>query len=274
MDNLPQTITKLYEDGTITITPLHRRTGHLSEVIKAERAKRLKEIGKIKKVFRFTGPEKRRVKSSTIRMWHTRKNSIKWFTLTFTKKVAEAEANKCLSKFLDNLKLTYHANNYVIVREHENKAGEYHLHYHCVVDMPFANFKRLNNSWCRACAGVMPWSANALTSGKTKIIDNIQGLISYITKYITKGKDVESETRLYFISHNTESQPAIINFNNYIYLTTTFESKTIVKDHFTIIFLKNFAYLPEMFLLKTIEKRKIPPKIEKKPDYIQPNLNF
>lgn len=274
MSRLPETITKLYEDGTITITPLHKHTGNLSELAKAERQKRLTEIGNIKKTFRFSSPEKRRVKSSAIRLWHTKQNSIKWFTLTFSKPVGEIDANKCLSKFLDNLTKNYHAKNHVIVREHENKAGEYFLHFHCLIDIPFVSFAKLNNSWCNACRGFCPYSVNMLTSGKKKIIENIQGLVGYITKYISKSKDIESETRIYFISHNTESKPAIINFNNYVYLTTSFECFTVVKDHFTITFLKNFAYLPEMFLIKHEKKQKKPDKIVKIPDYIQPNLNF
>jgi len=274
MARLPETITKLYEDGTITITPLHKRTGQLSEIAKAERAKILKERGKIEKVFRFSSREKRHVKSSAIRLFHARKNSIKWFTLTFTNKdISEVDANKCLSKFLENLKKNYHANDYVIVRESENKNGSYHLHYHCLLDIPYKSFAKLNNAWCRACSGFMSYSPNALTSGKKKIIDNIQGLCGYITKYIGKS-DQESKTRVYFISEGAQSKPAVINFNNYVYLTTSFESRSIVKDHFTIIFLKNFAFLPEMFLLKTIQKRKKEPKIIKIPDSFQPNFDF
>lgn len=274
MARLPETITKLYEDGTITITPLHKHKGQLSELAKEERRKRLTEIGNIKKVFRFSSMEKRKVKSSAIRLFHTKKNSVKWFTLTFSKPLTEEISNKCLSKFLDNLKNNYGLEKYVIVREHENKAGEYFLHFHCLCDIPFVNFARLNNSWCNACRDYMPYSINALTSGKKKIIDNIQGIVSYITKYITKSKDVESSSRVYFISQNTESKPAIINFNNYVYLTTSFECFTIVKDHFTITFLKNFAYLPEMFLIKLKKKHFKPPKTVKIPDLIQPNLLF
>lgn len=272
--HLPETITKLYEDGTITITPLHKRTGKISEIAKLERKARLTEIGNIKKVFRFTSREKRLVKSSAIRLFHSKKNSIKWFTLTFTNKnVSQVDANKCLSKFLENLKKNYHANNYVIVREDQNKAGEYHLHYHCLIDIPFVSFSKLNNAWCRACSGFMSFSPNALTSGKKKIIDNIQGLVGYITKYISK-TDQESDTRVYFISNDCLSRPAVINFNNYIYLTTSFESKTIVKDHFTIIFLKNFAFLPEMFVLKIPGRRKKEPKPIKNNDSFQPNFDF
>lgn len=274
MARLPETITKLYEDGTITITPLHKHKGNLSELAKEERRKRLTEIGNIKKVFRFSSMEKRKVKSSAIRLWHTKKNSVKWFTLTFSKPLSEEISNQCLSKFLDNLNKNYELNNYVIVREHENKEGNYFLHYHCLCDIPFVDFRVLNNSWNRACRDHMPYSLNALTSGKKKIIDNIQGIVAYISKYITKSKDVESSSRVYFISRNTESTPAIINFNNYVYLTTSFECFTIVKDHFTITFLKNFAYLPEMFLIKMNKKQKKPPKLVKIPDSIQPNLNF
>jgi hypothetical protein len=231
------------------------------------------EISHIKKTFSFSSKEKRKVKSSAIRLFRKKTNSIKWFTLTFSRPVPEPDANNCLSKFFENLKQNYELKDYVIVRENQNKAGEYFLHYHVLADIPFTNFKILNNSWCRACRGFMPYSVNALTSGKRKIIDNIQGLVGYITKYISKA-DMISDTRVYFISRGCESAPAQISYNEYIYFTTSFESFTIVKDHFTIVFLKNFAYVPEMFLAKIQKKAKIPKKIPVIRDEFTPNLLF
>jgi hypothetical protein len=186
-----------------------------------------------------------------------------------------------LSKFVENLKKNYRANNYIIVKENTKHGNP---HFHCIIDMPFINFKILNNSWCIACRSVMSFSCNALTSGNKKIIDNIKGISKYITKYITKADKELSETKKYFISHSCLSQPRKISESEYIYLTSFFGLKKlkidnkdtfcIVKDYCTFLFLKNFAYLPEMFEIKIKKRQKIPKKSKIQPDYIQPNIGF
>ena len=132
----PNVSRKLYEDGTITITPAGRRKGCLSEQEKITRRERMLEISHIKKTFCFSSKEKRKVKSSAIRLFRKKTNSIKWFTLTFSCPVPEPDANNCLSKFFENLKQNYELKDYVIVRENQNKAGEYFLHYHVLADIP------------------------------------------------------------------------------------------------------------------------------------------
>lgn len=272
MDKKAQTVTKLYEEGTITITPLHKKSGR--NISEAHRAK-LRERGKIKKTFVLSGKEKRKIRGSAIRLFKTRKSSLKWFTLTFTNKnVGEKEANKLMSNFFENLKQNYHAKNYVVVRENENKVGESHLHFHCLVDIPFTDYRLLNDVWCYTCRYVMSWSANALTSGDKKTIEDIRVIMFYVSKYITKAKEGESLTRFYFISRGAESKPAIIDFNTYIYLTTNFDCKIIVSDYFTIVFLNDFMFLPEKFVLNIKKRPKKETKKIRKPDFIQPNFNF
>lgn len=271
MDAKKPTVIKLYEDGTITICPRNRRKGELTELQKIERNQKLKEIGKIKKSFVLDSKQKRIIKCSSIRMFRSKKNSIKWFTLTFPSHISQINANKCLSKFLENLKLNYYAQSYIVVKEN-HKSGN--PHFHCLVDMPYKNFAILNNSWCKSFRDFCPYSINALTSGRNKIINDIKGAACYVTKYITKANTTDHESRIYFISENILPQPKELTFNEYIYFTTSFECRVIVKDNFTICFLKNFAYLPEMFninIKKPAKKQEKPPKI---PDSFQANLNF
>jgi len=262
-----QTISKLYENGVITVCPLGKRTGKLSDL----EAQKRKQRGLITKTFVLSSKEKRLLRCSCIRMFRTKKYSLKWFTLTFPTDIGQKDANICLSKFLENLKLTYHAHNYVVVKEN-TKIGR--PHFHCIIDMPFTSFETLNISWCHAFSNFCNFSPNALTSGENKVIHDIRGVAVYVSKYISKTvNDIASLTRLYFISENTLSKPAIIGFNDYVYLTTTFSFSLFVSDFFTVYFLENFNYLPEMFLL-SIKK---PPKVEKTrrdPDFIQSNFAF
>jgi hypothetical protein len=267
----PQTI-RLYEDGTITIFPSGRRKGAFSELQKIERSEKMRFLAKKEKTFSLDFKQRRIINCAGIRQFRTKKNhSLKWFTLTFSKPITQANANKCLSKFIDNLKKTYYANSYVIVKEN-HKSGN--PHFHCIVDMPFINFKILNAAWCNSINDFCPYSNNALTSGYKKTIENIEGALAYILKYIKKSKEGRHTTRIYFISDNILPQPRDISYNEYIYLTTKFESKTIIRDNFTVVFLKKFAFLPEIFELKFIKKQKKPQIIRKIPDEIQANFDF
>lgn len=250
-------IRRLYENGTITIVPFHRHHG--------------KPPGNKgnKKTFRLSSGRKRLIECSSIRMWYNKKYSLKWGCLTFSTKVDHKEANKCLSKFLENLKQNYKLNSYVITKE-LHKSGN--PHYHFIFDIPFTDFRRLNNSWCNACSSIMPYSFNALTTGRKPVIKDIKGVINYITKYISKADNIKiSETRNYFIDHNTLSNGKIIDYNDYLYLISKFKSKTIVKDKFTIVYLKKFAFLPEK-IITDYKKKTVKPK--KIPDSLPYNFDF
>jgi hypothetical protein len=272
MDSKSITVKYLYEDGTIIEVP-RRKKKFVDDTLKAE----LKKRGSIKKDFAMYNPIKRKIKCSAIRLFRTKKNSIKWFTLTFPEAISQKEANKCFSKFIDNCKKNYNLNEYVTVKENTKNGRP---HFHCLFDIPFIKFNVLNNVWNNTFTDVMPYSINALSTGKEKIIFNIQGLVSYITKYITKSSiDEENnvllyETKNYFISHNVISKPIEINYNCYVYLTTKFESKTWEMDYCKFIFLENFAFLPERIAFNIEKKQKKPGKIPIIPDAIQPNLSF
>lgn len=270
MNKDSNTIIKLYEDGTVIISPVHI-SRKLSKEQKEERKKLLTIRGNMKKTYSLNSAEKRLIRCSAIRLFRNKKNSVKWFTLTFPGKISQADANKCLSKFLENLKQNYNANNYVIIKEN-HLSGNPHFHY--IIDLPFVNFAILNRSWNSTFRNRFEFSRNALTTGKKKTIDNIQGIAFYVTKYITKADQGLHDTRIYFISQNCLSKPKILSFNEYVYITTTFKIKKRVElDYCTFYFLENFAFCPEMLCFHK-EKIPKPPKIKRIPDYIQPNLSF
>jgi len=260
-----------YQDGTITICPVGRRRGQISEIEKAERRLKMQELSKIKKTFSLSSKEKRIINCSGVRLWHKKQYSLKWFTLTFTTDIDEKNANICLSKFTENLKTNYNAKNYIIVKEHTKRGRP---HYHCIVEMPFKHFAVLNRAWCSAISDFCPFSNNALTSGREKIIKNLSGVMKYCLKYIQKANDAPQDTRVYFISRDILPQPKELTYNEYIYFITSFKSKTIIRDNFTVVFLERFFYLPEMFDMNFKKKDKKPEKIPIKPDAIPINLDF
>jgi hypothetical protein len=248
---------RLYENGVITITPLHRSFG----TPKGNKGSA--------KTFKIDSKRKRLIQCSAIRMFLTKKFTIKWGALTFSAPVDEKEANKCLSRFIDNLKLNYNVKSYIFVKE-LHKSGN--PHYHFLFDMPFVDFRRLNRAWCLACSDIMPFSNNAFTTGRKPIVKDIKGIVNYITKYITKANEAKlSKSRNYFIDHSTLSKSKLIGYNDYVYLITKFKSNTVFKDHFTIVYLKNFYFLPEKIIRTPIKKIKTPKKI---PDFLPINFKF
>lgn len=292
---------RLYEDGTITIckgVKGVRRTGKKTGG---------KALGSRKKSFELTPRKKRLIRCSALRQYITKKHKILFCTLTFPVKLEANEANEkwaneCFSKFVENLKQNYKLNSYVSVREHENKKGSYHLHYHCLFDIPFTNFKTLNKAWNHTFRDRMPFSPNAFTTGTAKFAKNIKQVASYITKYIVKSDHNHPEkiskerlvkmhwrellsieqkfieymshlnTRIYFIDHKTTSQPEIITENTLIYLTTKYECRFFVQDHFSVYQLINFSCLPSDYVWKKPPKKE--PKKKIIPDSFQPNFNF
>lgn len=289
---------RLYEDGTITICKSVKGVKH------SGKSKGGKQLGLRKKSFELTARKKRLIRCSAIRQFYTAKYKILFCCLTFPVKLEATEenerwANQCFSKFVENLKQNYKLQSYVSVREHENKAGSYHLHFHCLFDIPFTNFKTLNKAWNSAISDRMPFSANAFTTGKQKFAVNIKQVASYITKYIVKADYLRLKTsdiikmswrellnyeiklkeylshlntRIYFIDHKTTSAPQIIDENTLIYLTTKFNFNFFVQDNYSVYTIQGFSCLPEDYVIK--KPRKKEPKKKIIPDSFQPNFDF
>lgn len=279
---------RLYEDGTLTvcrsIKGVHR-----------PKSQGGRALGKRKKTFALNSRKKRTIRSSAIRQFITRKRKILFCTLTFPKTVTHEYANKCFSKYVENLSKNYALKSYVCVKENHESGNP---HFHCLFDIPFQDFKLLNKAWNHTFNDRFKFSPNAFTTGRRKFAEDIRQVGSYITKYITKAefRNISNEeliklswqellkieieyikyqkliaTRTYFISENVLSRPQIISENNMIYLITRFEHKVFFSDQYTIYFLKDFADLPENYQL-SLEKKVKKPKII--PDAMPINLDF
>lgn len=142
-------------------------------------------------------------------------NKTLFITLTFGKfkkdEITEREANKCFSKFVENLRENYGIEHYLGVRERGKNNGR--LHFHLVVSMPFVSFVDINRAWCHATSEYSEFSKNAVqTDGTNKIIKSPARAIRYVCKYISKNiqnklTPVEdlSTSRIYFISNSALS---------------------------------------------------------------------
>lgn len=170
---------------------------------------RLSMIAK-KKTFRVDYQALRRVTTSCIKAIQESPYKMIFFTLTFPKfkkhEITDSQANKCFSNFVDNLRTNYDTSHYVAVRERGTINGR--LHYHCLVTLPFVDFRRLNLAWCRSISQFCEYSPNAVSSDpKARIIRDSIGASKYLCKYfnsVRKNKEV-SRTRLIFISHGCRS---------------------------------------------------------------------
>jgi hypothetical protein len=141
-------------------------------------------------------------------------NKTLFLTLTFPKfkhyEITEEQANKCFSKFMENIRKSkkYRAEGYIAVRERGGKNDR--LHYHLVVSIKFVSFIDLNRAWCRAISDYCEFSKNAIQSdGSNRVLKSPSRAIRYICKYISKSKNLKSWTRLYFVSNNLLSSEQV-----------------------------------------------------------------
>jgi len=258
---------RLYEDGTI-ISYADSKGQHL---------KGGREIGKITKTFKMDSRKTRVVRSSVMRLRLKAKRSVLFCTLTFPMDITSKQANKVLSNYLDNLKTNFKLKNYVITRELTKRGRP---HYHCVLNIPFTDFKKLNRAWCSAFSCYHPFVGNAFTTGRNPWVKDVGTLAAYITKYISKmpDKDYPSDdtARWYFISRECRSTPATIGYNTMMYLITKYESSIFVGDNFTVYKLKSFACLPEFAEPKERKPKKVfkPPARSSNADLMDVSANF
>lgn len=269
---------RLYSDGTITVVhtgvrarkPVNRKKTEIDHSQPYEVLNEIKEdntdykaLGKKTKTFAMTPAVARVIRSSAIKQYLTKKYKIHFVTLTFPQpeKVDSKAANKCLSKFLDNLKKNYKLNSYVITKESTNKLGNYFIHFHCLLDMPFTDYRIINRAWNHTYNSIFPFSKNALTTGKFPIVKDVVSVAKYISKYISKAYSVIFESRFYFCSRNVLDRGTLIDFNTFVYLTTKYETQLKITDWYIIYRLKSFSGLAKWFLLP--EKPKKFPKKQK-----------
>ena len=182
-------------------------------------------------------------------------------TLTFPQDIDQKAANECFSNYIDNLKTNYNLNSYVAVKENTKRGRP---HYHCLLDLPYQDFKILNKAWCAAFSGYMHYSVNAFTTGKRPIVDNVRTAVDYITKYITKCEqsqdEVKPETKQYFISQNVAARPELISDAQLTYFLITQAHEKFESEYFTWYKLTDFHCLPEKYRIKADSPKKKKPK--------------
>jgi len=241
---------KLYEDGTII---------DYAWSPGAKRPPGGRVNGSKKKSFELTGKHKRFIRSSAIRQALTAKYRLLFATLTFPMAIDQKDANKCFSNFTDNLKTNFNLHSYVAVKENHpgTKKGGTGIakgrpHFHVILDIPYTDYKILNRAWCSSFSDFMPSSNNAFTTGNRPIVSSLDDVTRYITKYITKATDAQSEvkptTRQYFISQNVHCQPATIQAGMMLYLISCHGSADYETEFFTWHRLYDFSELPERTL--------------------------
>jgi hypothetical protein len=279
----------LFEDGTIIKSFSHKKRNKTT--FNEETAK---VAGQKQKHYYLNPGIRREIRCAALRQYQMRKHKILFCTLTFPEKIEESIANECFSKFVENLKLNYKLNSYVAVREHQNKQGGYHLHYHCLMDIPFQNFKELNKAWCNTFRLYARFSPNAFTTGRNKFALDIRQVSAYISKYLAKceyhkpgtnGKDnkklIAPQSRIFFVSDNVKCSPAKVPESYLHYLMSKKVFTRFDSDYFTVFIFHNFSCLPENERrkceiaeenIRNREKKKVKPKI--KPDFIPLNICF
>lgn len=242
---------RLYETGQITCT----RSGAGNRKAKGGRV-----IGKKQKKFDV---EKKIVRSTIIRQFNIRTNTIKFVTLTFPKNVKNKFANECFSKFVENLKKNYNLNSYVAVKE-LTKIGR--PHFHCFLDMPYVNYTLLNRAWCHTFFSYLGFSPNALQTRRGKsIIKTIRRACNYASKYVSKAPDIKNNpeysnvtdrqladyvcNRLFFADDYVKSHGYIIPAGLIDYLLAINGLVCVAdEDYYIIFFLVKFT--PSLYMME------------------------
>lgn len=182
------------------------------------------QAGKERKKFTLTGRHYREIADRTAWMFQNAKSKILFITLTFPKfkrDVTETELNQAFSKFVENLASTYKRGHYLAVREgttfEQGNDIDKRYHYHLVIELPFIDFRTLNNSWLHAISDFCEPSSNALTTDReARFIKSVASVVRYISKYISKAKGQGSSTRIIFTDRETAQAQIKTRIDNHI----------------------------------------------------------
>jgi hypothetical protein len=170
-----------------------------------------RDDGNKKKTYQMRNSHYRKIADRAAWLKENQKHKLLFITLTFgtwkTKPITDEEANNCFSKFMENLKTNYKRGNYIAVREHSEDNTK-RVHYHCIIDMPYINFQRINNAWCGATSDFCHYSKNALTTDRdARYIKSTVSAVRYICKYISKARTGGQDSRIMFFSREvTEAE--------------------------------------------------------------------
>ena len=234
---------RLFENGTVTITPGYRPFSD-------EHREIVRKNGKRNKKYRIDTRIYRKIVSSAVNLYRNKVNNIVFLTLTFPQYITEKDANICFSKFMDNLRTNYDVENYVAVKEFTQKGVP---HYHLLIDYPFVDIRRLNSAWCNTFPINIPGSKNAIRLPKDNraIVKDLYRCIKYICKYFNKCRESEYTSRCHFISHEICSRPIEIDYEIAEKLINTYKNSQHVYRYCIIIQLKDclsdYSYIEYFF---------------------------
>lgn len=220
---------RLHECGLVTILPEKKNI-----VVPP------KEHGSKGKTYYIDWAIYRLIVSSAVKQYQNKVNNLVFLTLTFPNDISEEDANKCWSKYIDNLKLNYKLNSYVAVKELTERNRP---HYHAIFDLPFQPIANLNRAWCATFPTYVNHSSNAarLPVGKNKaVVKDVVRITKYIGKYVSKARNTRYRARCYFISRNVRSSPRELTETEYREFYDTFNPRVKASEFFSI------AYTPDV----------------------------
>jgi hypothetical protein len=181
-------------------------------------------------------------------MFRERKNRLKTFILTYRRRewITEKqrieivkESKKHINTFLTILRKTYQCNAYAYTIE-STKNSE--VHFHFIVDMPYVNAEKLNNTWAKVRGD---YSNNAVRA--IREIKNAGAAIRYAAKYLAKSEQINDELlkgfRRWATSNNLSGKEYLIISGHQVRnLVEKFERKEVVNKSTGEIFpaLKTF----------------------------------
>lgn len=162
---------------------------------------------------------------------------------SFKYEPTEQQLNESFSKFIENLRENYHLRHYLAVREGDGIFTRYH--YHCILDIRYTPFIKLNAAWNRSISDFCAWSPCAFrTKPKSYFIRDVAGAVRYISKYIAKCIGERSESRIFFCDRETAQAVVKIHCDDLAELPETAHNfrtltKKIINDYVTRITFKS-----------------------------------
>lgn len=194
--------------------------------------------------FCITNKTYRELLAACVKMKITAKNGIVFFTATFPFEPSEAEAQKIFRNFMKNLKLNYHVETYIWVKERQ-KSGR--IHFHFLADIPFIPIKILQRCWNSCIRNVSPnveVGTNSLRLPNSRkfgnLVSDISQLARYMGKYLSKSRFELWEYPASAISKNlyplfvdiTEIQALELcrSHENFVFTDKEFYARTILKN--------------------------------------------
>ena len=155
---------------------------------------------------------KRRLLNASYVLQHNCKHKPCLMTLTY--RDMPKNENKHVSAYMDYLRdktKSIKAGGYWWVKELQKRGVP---HFHCLIDMPYIDVKRLNSLWEGIIKQHTPFGVHVrMLSQNTK--KTIQTITKYVTKYCTKSEN-EFSSRAYAISNDINIQQIPIFYNDFI----------------------------------------------------------